>query len=94
MTVMGCAHLMAKEYGEALNWTRRALGERPTFGPALGFHAASLAELGRPNEAREIIARLLRLEPNLTVLGDRAPLSDPRPMASFVEALRKAGLPE
>jgi Flp pilus assembly protein TadD len=61
MTAMGCAHLMAKEYGEALNWTRRALRERPTFGPALRFHAASLAELGRLNEAsREIIARLLK----------------------------------
>jgi adenylate cyclase len=96
MSAMGCAYLMAGDYGEALDWTRRALRERPTFGPALRFHAASLAELGRLNEAREIIARLLRLEPNLTlsVLRDRAPIGDPRLMASFLEALRRAGLPE
>ena len=96
MSAMGCAYLMARDYGEALHWTRRALRERPTFGPALRFHAASLAELGRLDEAREIIARLLRLEPNLTlsVLRDRAPIGDPRLMASYLEALRKAGLPE
>jgi adenylate cyclase len=96
MSAMGCAYLMAGDYGEALDWTRRALRERPTFGPALRFHAASLAELGRLTEAREIIARLLRLEPNLTLsaLRDRAPIADPRLMVSFVEALRKAGLPE
>jgi adenylate cyclase len=96
MTAMGCAHLMASDYGEALDWTRRALRERPTFGPALRFHAASLAELGRLDEARDIIARLLKLEPNLTlsVLRDRAPIGDPRLMAAFLEALRKAGLPE
>ena len=96
MSAMGCAYLMAGDYGEALDWTRRALRERPTFGPALRFHAASLAELGRLDEAREVIARLLRLEPNLTlsVLRDRAPIGDPRLMASFLEALRRAGLPE
>jgi adenylate cyclase len=96
MSAMGCAYLMAGDYEEALDWTRRALRERPTFGPALRFHAASLAELGRLNESREIIARLLRLEPNLTlaVLRDRVPIGDPRLMASYLEALRKAGLPE
>jgi adenylate cyclase len=96
MSAMGCAYLMVGDYGEALDWTRRALRERPTFGPALRFHAASLAELGRLPEAREIIARLLRLEPNLTlsVLRDRAPIRDPMLMALFLAALRKAGLPE
>jgi tetratricopeptide (TPR) repeat protein len=75
MSAMGFAYLMAERFGEAIDWTRRALSKRPTFGPALRFHAASLAELGRLGEARETIARLLQLEPTLTlsVLRNCAP---------------------
>ncbi|SEE71216.1 adenylate cyclase [Rhizobiales bacterium GAS191] len=96
MSAMGCAHLMAGRFAEALEWTRRALRERPTFGPALRFHAVSLAGLGQLDAARETVSRLLQLEPNLTisVLRERVPISDPRLMASFLEGLRKAGLPE
>jgi hypothetical protein len=76
--------------------TRRALRERPTFGPALRFHAISLAELGRLDEARATVARLLELEPNLnlSVLRERVPIGDPKLMDFFLAGLRKAGLPE
>jgi tetratricopeptide (TPR) repeat protein len=88
--------MMAGRFGEALDWTRRALRERPTFAPALRFQAVSLAELGRIEEARETVTRLLELEPNLTlaVLHRRAPIGNSRLMNLFLNGLRKAGLPE
>jgi TolB-like protein/DNA-binding SARP family transcriptional activator/Flp pilus assembly protein TadD len=96
MSAMGFACIAAGRFAEALDWTRRALLERPTFGPALRFHAISLAELGRTDEARATVARLLALEPNLTlaVLRARAPISNARLLDLFIDGLRKAGLPE
>jgi TolB-like protein/DNA-binding SARP family transcriptional activator len=95
MSGMGCAYMMAGRFEEAVDCTRRALRERPTFGPALRFHAVSLAELGRLDEARETVARLLELEPglSLSILRERVP-GDPRFMDLFLDGLRKAGLPE
>jgi hypothetical protein len=87
---------MAGSFDEAVKWTSRALRERPTFAPALRFHAASLVELGRLNEARDAVAHLLRLEPHLTIstLRRRAPVFDAKLMDTFLDSLRKAGLPE
>jgi hypothetical protein len=64
-----------------------------SFGPALRFHAVNLAELGRLDESQETVARLLELEPNLTlsVLRGRAPIADPKLMDLFLNGLRKAG---
>jgi len=82
MSAMGFAYMTVGRFGEALDWTRRALRERPTFGPALRFHAVCLAELGRLSEAHGAVARLLELEPSLTlsVLRARAPIANSRLM--------------
>ena len=96
MSAMGFACMTLGRFGEALDWTRRALRERPTFGPALRFHAICLAELGRIDEAQETVARLLELEPSLTLsaLRARVPIHNSRLMDLFINGLRKAGLPE
>jgi TolB-like protein/Tfp pilus assembly protein PilF len=96
MSALGCAYLMAGSFDEAVKWTSRALRERPTFAPALRFHAVSLVELGRLSEARDAVAHLLRLEPRLTIstLRRRAPIFDAKLMNTFLDSLRKAGLPE
>ena len=75
MSAMGCAYMMAGHFDDALQWTSRALRERPTFGPALRFHAACLAELGRLDEARDTVTALLRHEPDLklSTLRERVP---------------------
>ena len=54
MSAMGFAYMTLGLFGKALDWTRRALRERPTFAPALRFHAICLAELGRIDEAQSI----------------------------------------
>jgi adenylate cyclase len=96
MSALGCAYLMAGSFDEAVKWTSRALRERPTFAPALRFHAISLVELGRLSEARDAVAHLLRLEPRLTIstLRRRVPIFDAKLMNTFLDSLRKAGLPE
>jgi adenylate cyclase len=96
MSALGCAYLMAGSFDEAVKWTSRALRERPTFAPALRFHAASLVELGRLGEARDAVAHLLRLEPRLTIstLRRRVPIFDAKLLNAFLDSLRKAGLPE
>jgi hypothetical protein len=57
------------------------------------FLVINLAELGRLDESQETVARLLELEPNLTlsVLRGRAPIADPKLMDLFLNGLRKAG---
>jgi len=96
MSAIACAYLLAKRFDEAIKWTSRALRERPTFAPALRFHAVCLVELGRLGEARDTVAHLLQLEPGLTIstLRRRAPVSDAKLMDAFLDGLRKAGLPE
>jgi TolB-like protein/DNA-binding SARP family transcriptional activator len=96
LSAMGFAYLMTGRFDEAVKWTSRALRERPTFAPALRFHAVGLVELGRLGEARDTVAHLLQLEPGLTIstLRRRVPISDPKLMNAFLGGLRKAGLPE
>ena len=96
MSALGCAYLMARHFDEAIKWTSRALRERPSFAPALRFHAVCLVELGRLSEARDTVTHLLQLEPRLTIstLRRRAPIFDAKLMNTFLEGLRKAGLPE
>jgi TolB-like protein/DNA-binding SARP family transcriptional activator len=96
MSAMGSAYITAGRYDKALDYTRRALRERPTFGPALRLHAVCLVKLGQISEARETLARVLALEPHLTVsvLRERVPINDTRVMDLFLDGLRKAGLPE
>ncbi len=96
MTAIGCTYLMAERFDEAVTWTSRALRERPSFAPALRFHAACLIGLGRVQEARDTVAHLLQQEPTLTVsaLRRRAPIFDAKLMDAYLDGLRKAGLPE
>lgn len=96
MTALGWTYMVAGRFDEAVKWTSRALRERPGFAPALRFHAVSLVGLGRLDEARDTVTYLLQLEPGLTAskLRQRAPIFDAQLMDSFVNGLRKAGLPE
>ena len=96
MSAIGCAYLLARRFDEAIQWTSRALRERPSFAPALRFHAVCLVELGRMDEARATVDYLLQLEPGLTAsaIRQRAPIFDASLMNAFVDGLRKAGLPD
>ncbi len=58
--------------------------------------AASLAQLGREDEARKAVERLLLLLPGLTVERCRqtVPAKQTVHLETYMDGLRKAGLPE
>jgi len=71
----------------------------PVVGGSTGLSwikVVSSAQLGRIEEARDWLSRMLELEPGLTIAGFKAGRKDlpPELLARSVEGLRKAGLPE
>jgi len=64
---------------------------------ALRIAAASCALAGRNEEAKSLMARLLEIDPALRVSNLQnilPPYRHPEHAAKYVDALRKAGLPE
>ena len=90
------AHFVAEDFEEAARSARKALAQNPCFAPSMRVLAASLARLGRLDNAGQILKQLLRLEPHLTITALRSRLRhmDETALARFLEALRIAGLPE
>jgi TolB-like protein len=81
---------------EASAWAERALHLRSKWPPALRVLAMSNALAGREPAAREAVARLRLVQPQLRVsnIHEQIFLHRPEHMAMYVEAMRKAGLPE
>ena len=92
----GIAAFIAGRHEEVIELTGSILREYPRFPTAYRQRAASLALLGRVDEARETIDELLHLLPGLTVSQVRTmvPIKDPEAMERWLDALRKAGLPD
>ena len=55
------------DHEKVLDWTARILREKPNVAPALRYRAASLALLGRVEEAHEVVARILKQTPGYTI---------------------------
>ncbi|MGO8916630.1 MAG: adenylate/guanylate cyclase domain-containing protein [Stellaceae bacterium] len=90
------AHFSAGRYDEAWPLAEKACREQPHFLGALRMAAASNAGAGRLEEARGCIARALQLDPDMRIsnLRDRIAPFRPDVAVKYVEALRKAGIPE
>jgi len=90
------AHFLAGRYDEACRWAERSYREQPYFMSNLRMAAASNALLGRLDEARKFIARALQLDPEMRIsdLKKRFPSFRPEDLSRYVDALRKAGMPE
>ena len=96
------AYFGVGDHEKVVDWTARILRERPNVAPALRYRAASLALLGRTDEARQVIARLLEHAPGYTVSEVRrhhefdmnSPFKGPGVAESLYRGLRLAGLPE
>jgi TolB-like protein/class 3 adenylate cyclase len=90
------AHFATEEYRQSIEFDRRALRERPDFVIALRFIAASHAMLGEIHDARAAVAELLRLQPSCTIsyIDSLPRFARAADQQRFIEALRKAGLPE
>jgi adenylate cyclase len=96
-TTLALAHYANGSYEEALRWGRLAESENPAYSGTLRYVAAALAATGRLDEAREVAARLLQLEPGFRLSEyerTRQPFRNPAARAAHMAHLRDAGLPE
>jgi adenylate cyclase len=91
------AYMIEGRYEEAIGWADRCLHEQARFTMALRIRVASCAHLGRLPEAQQWLARLLEVDPGLTISWVKAyamTFLPPETVAVYLEDLRKAGLPE
>ena len=80
---VGAAHYLSGEYDEAIRAARQAVQLRPGHMAGYRILAASLAQAGRLEEAREVMKALTHLQPGISVswIKRSVPYTD-RPMES------------
>jgi adenylate cyclase len=96
------ACFVAGEYEPAVEWARKMSQERPNYVPAMRYQAASLGLLGRLEEGRQVVQRLLELVPDFTVARARRHIEynmnnifkTPGVADALYEGLRRCGVPE
>jgi tetratricopeptide (TPR) repeat protein len=91
------AYLGARKYQDAEVWIDDALREQPRFHPSFRVKVALCGLLGRNEEARNWLGRLLDLQPGLTIaawVAYAATFLAPETKALMIEGLHQAGLPE
>jgi adenylate cyclase len=94
---LGLAHLVAGRHVEAMEWVDQSLSEQPRFLPAVRLKLVLCGYLGRIEEAKWWLKRVLELHPGLTVVGFNAFATTfflPEVRAIYMEGLRKAGMPD
>ena len=95
---MSAAHLVARRFAEAIDWTDRCLREQLRLPHVYRIKTVACAHLGRAEEARECARRMFELQPTFTISGWKrtyaASIFSPETMAMYVGGMRKAGLPE
>jgi TolB-like protein/tetratricopeptide (TPR) repeat protein len=93
---MAAAHFFAGRYAEALPWAESAMRDNPRHLMPPTTAAASNALAGRMAEARKAVARILEIDPSMSLsnLGEFIPLRRSEDMQLLADGLRKAGLPE
>ena len=92
--VLAVAHMQLKNYQEAASWGKKAIRLHRDNLPPHYVLVASLAQMGRQEEAEAALGKLLDLEPGLTIGGlkKRFPIAGYRNLDGFLEGLKKAGL--
>ena len=94
--IIAVAHLAARRFEQAVDWADRALHDQLRMVQTMRVKAVALAHLGRLDDARAELGRMLAIDPKLTIAGFREYLhfAAPEVLELFVTGLRLAGLPE
>ena len=94
-TVATTAHFFARRFEESVRWGRRTMAITPDANIARWIAAAALGHLGRLDEARVEIDKILALHPIATLArARRASFRYDWMYDLYLDGLRKAGLPE
>ena len=92
---LAVCHYFLRKFEECIAWARRALERAPENNAARRFLAAALAQTGQLEEARAVVAEILRTQPNASLTrAQKNNFSQPWKRDLYIEGLRKAGLPE
>jgi tetratricopeptide (TPR) repeat protein len=95
-TIFVIAHTFKGDYERAVLTGRRVVETNPNIVAAYKPFVASLGHLGRRDEAKPYLDKLLALEPNFTVenFGEVYPIKKASDRKRYMEGLRLAGVPE
>jgi TolB-like protein len=93
---MAAAHLFVGRFDTASSWAEKAFRDLPSFLLVVAILAASHALAGRTAEAQRAMDHLRQLDPTLRLsnIADWLPIHRPENLATLVDGLRRAGLPE
>jgi adenylate cyclase len=92
---LALAHYLASRYAQALENAALVVQIRPDWWLGLIMYAASLAQVGRSDEARAACLDLRRAKPDMTVASlNGLPFARTADRDHVADGLRKAGLPE
>lgn len=96
LTHIAQAHLNSGRLEEALAWAQRAIEANGDYVYGHVTLACANALLGRSAEAKQALARILAIRPDMTIsqCNGSPPARFPERWAICVEGLRKAGMPE
>jgi len=92
----GIAYFFAGDYERSVLVSRRVVKSNPSYVAGYKPLIASLGHLGRRDEAKGYVKKLLSLEPGFTVkhFGEVYPFRKPEDRRRYMEGLRLAGIPE
>ena len=94
--VLALASFVAGRYEEAAGWSEKTIEVNADYAGGFRSLAASYGRLGRLEEARAALKRLLQLSPGMTLRDTKAqlPFKDGADMEHYLDGLRAAGLKE
>jgi TolB-like protein len=93
----GEAHalLLSGQYSECVEFARRSAATYDGWDTTYWYLAAACGHLGRSDEAKKAVSKILSLSPGTTISRIRKlPIQDEARLAILLDGLRKAGLPE
>ncbi len=92
----GMAEFADGLYDAAAEWARKALHLNPNFPTGHRVLLAALGEMDNADATRAALDRLLHVAPGTSIATTRAgvPWRNPEHLQRYLDALRKAGLPE
>jgi len=95
-TVLGIAYRLEGRYGEAIELVNKCLEENPDNLQALLLLAACCSFLNRSEDANKASKEILRINPKFSVVNyvTTLPYKNQDVVNGYIEALRKAGLPD
>jgi len=92
------AHFAARRFEEAVAAASRAIQSNPGFSVPYILQAAALVDLGRNEDAKSVVQRLVEVQPGIThataIATSAARYTNPEHAHALENALRRAGLPD